>query len=50
MSEASRDQIRGYLKESANSAASPKFAVMLEGEWGSGKMHFVQGLCFGMQF
>ncbi|MFT0892242.1 P-loop NTPase fold protein [Pseudochelatococcus sp. G4_1912] len=41
MSTASRLQIENYLKKWVNSSDNPKFAVLLDGPWGSGKTFFI---------
>lgn len=39
-----RADIKTYLSNYANSETSPKFAVLIEGEWGCGKTHFVKSI------
>ncbi|MCR8827624.1 KAP family NTPase [Pseudosulfitobacter koreensis] len=44
MHDTARNQIRQFLLSWINSPDNPKFAVMLEGQWGCGKTHFIQSL------
>lgn len=44
MTVTARSEIQTFLSEWANTKNSPHFAVLIEGEWGCGKTHFVNSL------
>ena len=46
----SNAKIEEYLKEFISGQSSPKFAVLLDGRWGSGKTHFVKSFFENNQF
>ena len=40
----SRTKIESFLKNWTNTKTSPKFGVLIEGNWGAGKTHFVKSI------
>ena len=40
----SRTKIEGFLKNWANTKTPPKFGVLIEGNWGAGKTHFIKSI------
>lgn len=46
----SRTKIEAYLKNWTNTQTNPKFGVLIEGNWGAGKTHFINSILANKNF
>lgn len=50
MSDTTRASIKSFIKSWVNTPDNPRFAVLIEGKWGSGKTHFINEMLSNESF